>query len=45
MPAVNSVGRTHAPRVTAGLRLEERVMPLELFFDLVFAWRSRSAPR
>ena len=29
-----SPGRTH--RVTAVLREEERVTPLELFFDLVF---------
>jgi low temperature requirement protein LtrA len=36
MPAVSSVGRTHAPRVTAVMRSEERVMPLELFLDLIF---------
>ena len=28
--------RTHAPRLSAVLREGERVMPLELFFDLVF---------
>ena len=27
---------THAPRLTAVMRSEERVTPLELFFDLVF---------
>jgi low temperature requirement protein LtrA len=33
---VTSAGRTHAPHITAVLRSEERVTPLELFFDLVF---------
>jgi len=31
-----TVARPHRPRLTATLRSEERVMPLELFFDLVF---------
>jgi low temperature requirement protein LtrA len=33
---VTTVERPHAPRLTAVLRSEERVTPLELFFDLVF---------
>src|SRR3954467_2715255 len=33
MPTTPSL---HAPRLTAVLREDERVMPLELFFDLVF---------
>ena len=31
-----TAARPHRPRMTAVLRSEERVMPLELFFDLVF---------
>jgi low temperature requirement protein LtrA len=34
--ARRSRSRTHAARLTAALRHEERVTPLELFFDLVF---------
>jgi low temperature requirement protein LtrA len=33
---VATVSRPHAPRLSATLREEERVTPLELFFDLVF---------
>jgi low temperature requirement protein LtrA len=33
---IESTARTHAPHLTAVLRSEERVTPLELFFDLVF---------
>jgi low temperature requirement protein LtrA len=33
---VTSAARTHAPHLTAVLRTEDRVTPLELFFDLVF---------
>ena len=31
-----AAGRTRRPRLTAVLREEARVTPLELFFDLVF---------
>ena len=33
---MTTASRPHAPRMTAKLRSEERVTPLELFFDLVF---------
>jgi len=33
---VSTVAPTRTPRLTPGLRVEERVTPLELFFDLVF---------
>jgi low temperature requirement protein LtrA len=33
---VATVSETRAPRLSAALRQEDRVMPLELFFDLVF---------
>ena len=33
---MTSAARTHAPHLTAVLRTEDRVTPLELFFDLVF---------
>jgi low temperature requirement protein LtrA len=33
---VTSLTRPHAPHITAVLRSEDRVTPLELFFDLVF---------
>jgi low temperature requirement protein LtrA len=33
---VTTAGRPHAPHITAALRTEDRVTPLELFFDLVF---------
>jgi low temperature requirement protein LtrA len=33
---VSPTAPTHAPRLTAVMRSEERVTPLELFFDLVF---------
>jgi low temperature requirement protein LtrA len=33
---VSTATRTHAPHLTAVLRSEDRVTPLELFFDLVF---------
>src|SRR4051812_29983400 len=33
---MTAAARTRAPRLTAVLRSEERVTPLELFFDLVF---------
>jgi low temperature requirement protein LtrA len=33
---VTTTGRPHAPHITAVLRSEDRVTPLELFFDLVF---------
>jgi low temperature requirement protein LtrA len=36
MRRMSSVGRTRAPHLTAVLRSEDRVTPLELFFDLVF---------
>jgi low temperature requirement protein LtrA len=36
MPRVSSAAPTRAPHLTAVLREEERVTPLELFFDLVF---------
>src|SRR5688500_1747073 len=36
MRVVASTARIHRPRMTAVLREEERVTPLELFFDLVF---------
>jgi low temperature requirement protein LtrA len=36
MSRVSSFGRTGAPHLTAVLRSEDRVTPLELFFDLVF---------
>jgi low temperature requirement protein LtrA len=36
MGAMATATRTHAPRLTAVMREGERVMPLELFFDLVF---------
>src|SRR4051812_42070679 len=36
MPAVATTAGTPRPRLTAVLRAEERVTPLELFFDLVF---------
>jgi low temperature requirement protein LtrA len=36
MRAVAGTARIHRPRLTAVLREEERVTPLELFFDLVF---------
>ena len=36
MLAVSAPAGTRGPRLTAVLREEERVTPLELFFDLVF---------
>jgi low temperature requirement protein LtrA len=36
MPGVSTAASTRAPRITAVLRTEGRVTPLELFFDLVF---------
>jgi low temperature requirement protein LtrA len=36
MPEVSTAAPTRAPRITAVLRTEGRVTPLELFFDLVF---------
>src|SRR5687768_8900070 len=36
MPGVSSAAPIRAPHLTAVLREEERVTPLELFFDLVF---------
>jgi low temperature requirement protein LtrA len=36
LPLVASSTRTRAPRLAAVMRQEERVTPLELFFDLVF---------
>jgi low temperature requirement protein LtrA len=36
MPVMESAGSTRAPRISAVLRSEDRVTPLELFFDLVF---------
>ena len=36
IPAVSNGGTGRAPRLTAVMRQEERVTPLELFFDLVF---------